>query len=108
MLKLIKMETKVKQLQQNVDQVDNSESSSKKELIKREDVKDSPFTIISLDGYHFGVLGDYRITEKTNDKKKLRQDLKKFTWNRLIQVMMILENQREKISQEVKLNTEKV
>lgn len=91
--------TKVKQLQPNADQVVKVESSKKEELIKREEQKDSPFTIITTEGFHFGVLGEYRITEKSNDIIKLRKELKKFTWNRLIQVIMILESQREKISQ---------
>ena len=79
---------------QNVKEADKKKSSS--ELVKREKVKDSPFEIISVDGYHFGSMGNYRITEKEKSIKKLRDDLKNITWNRIIQIVMILDDIREK------------
>ena len=91
------METKVKQLQTNVKE--GNHDSSNKEIVKREAVKDTPFTVITYEGYHFGVLGEHRITEKYNSKKELIKKLKAFTWNRVIQVLMILDNQKEKLAQ---------
>ena len=100
--------SKVKQLQPNAEQVLKEDYSKSKELIEREEIKDSPFTLISVDGLHFGAMGQHRITEKFRDKVALRKDLKKFTWNRLIQVMMILqdrfklfEEEKEKINQNI-------
>jgi hypothetical protein len=94
------MVTKVKQLQTNVEE-DKKDSS--REIVQREAVKDTPFTVISYEGYHFGVIGEHRITEKYNDKKVVIKKLKEFSWNRVIQVLMILDNQKEKLAQ-VKTN----
>jgi hypothetical protein len=94
------METKVKQLRTNVEE-DKNQSS--KEIVKREAVKDTPFTVISYEGYHFGVIGEHRITDRYNDKKVVVKKLKEFSWNRVIQVLMILDSQKEKLAQ-VKTN----
>ena len=74
------VDTKVKQLQTNVKEV-AKEGSSKEELIKRVQIKDSPFEVITQDGYSFGVMGNYRLTEKSNDAKEVAKELKKITWN---------------------------
>ena len=84
------VESKVRQLQVEAEEV-------KTEIIKRENVKDSPFEIISMDGYHFGVMGAYRLTEKSNSKKAIKKDLESITWNRLIQVMMVLNEVKDKV-----------
>jgi len=82
----------------NANGVSKKDSLSKnKELIKRVDVKNSPFTIITVNKKHFGVMGQYRITEESNSIKKIKDDLEKITWDRIIQVMMIL---NEKLDQE--------
>ncbi len=60
------------------------------ELVTKEEIKDSPFTVIGTDEGFFGCIGRYRITEPVEDKKALIKDLKKITWNRLTQVMLIL------------------
>ncbi len=72
----------------NVNQVDKENSSE--ELIAREKIENSPFEVISMEGYHFGVMGDYRLTEKSNDKEEIKKKLETITWNRIIQVLMIL------------------
>lgn len=90
------METlKQDELLTSVNEVDSNDSGT----VKRENVEDTPFIIISMEGYHFGVLGDYRVTEKDNDIEKIRAELKKITWNRLIQVIMILDNMKDKLEQ---------
>ena len=69
----------------------NAENTNKQEcLIEYEHIRDTPFTIVSKEEGHFGVMGKHQITETTEDKKKLRTELKKVTWNRLIQVIAIL------------------
>lgn len=60
------------------------------ELIKREDVAESPFTVITTEEGSFGVMGQYRITEPHKNKGKVIKELKKITWNRIIQVIMLL------------------
>ena len=83
----------VKELQQNVEEADKNGS-----LIERESIEDSPFTVISIEGYHFGVMGDYRITEKNNSKKEIIKELSKITWNRIIQIVMILDEVKGKLN----------
>lgn len=62
------------------------------ELISKKDVKDSPFTIVSMNETeeHFAVLGEYRITEKYKSIEKAEKEVVKITWNRIIQIMMIM------------------
>ena len=93
------VDTKVKQLQTNVKEV-AKEGSSKEELIKRVQIKDSPFEVITQDGYSFGVMGNYRLTEKSNDAKEAAKELKKITWNRVIQIVMILDEVKSKIKKQ--------
>lgn len=62
------------------------------ELITRTDVEDSPFVIIGKDNEYFGVMGKYRITEPEETKEEVLKKLQKITWNRIIQVIMILNN----------------
>ena len=63
-----------------------------KELITRKQVKDSPFEVIGITDKKefFAVLGEYRITEKFNSEKEAIKEVKGISWNRVIQVMMIL------------------
>ncbi len=62
------------------------------EMIKREDIKNTPFTIISLTdkNEHFAVMGEYRVTEVYKTKAKAKKEVEEITWNRIIQVVMIL------------------
>ncbi len=78
----------------NVDQVDNKELNS--ELVSKEEIKNSPFHVVTIDGESFGVMGDYRLTEKNRNKKEVIKQLKSVTWNRVIQVIMILEEIKNK------------
>ena len=87
-------ETKgLKQLQVNAEEVVSKDSS---ETIKREDVKDSPFTIITIEGKSFGTMGEYRLTEEGNIKE-IRKQLKTITWNRVIQVIMLLDEMKNNL-----------
>jgi len=72
--------------------IENMEVQTGEELIQRKDVKDTPFTIISKTdtNEHFAVIGEYRITEVYDSKNKVEKEVKKITWNRIVQVMMIL------------------
>jgi len=65
------------------------------ELVKREDVKDSPFTIVTTEEGSFLTMGKYRLSEP-GELEQIRKESKKITWNRLIQVMMLVgENMKE-------------
>ena len=80
----------------------NVEDPKEVSSVNREKVKDSPFEIISMEGYHFGVMGDYRITDKGNSKEEIKESLESITWNRLIQVIMILDELKEKHNDKLK------
>lgn len=70
----------------------NAETEIKQEsnLIERNNVENTPFQIVSLEGYHFGVMAKYRITEKYDTKEEVEQELKEITWNRIIQITALL------------------
>lgn len=71
--------------------IDNKDSSNKnEELVTREEIKDTPFHIIGTEEGFFGVVGKYRITEPNYNKKEIEKELKKITWNRIVQIMLIL------------------
>lgn len=73
----------------NVNKI-NSESGKGEEMIKRQNIKNSPFEIITIEKESFGVMGEYRITEKYKTIKKVKEELETITWNRIVQVIMIL------------------
>lgn len=71
------------------EKTDKQKSNS--ELIKRTEIKDTPFTMISLNkDKHFGVMGKYRITEDFKNEEECMNELEKISWNRIVQVMMLL------------------
>lgn len=82
--------------------VDKQDSSSKKEkeskkteLVTREEIPNSPFVVVGTeeaDGKmkYFGTIGKYRITEPSNNEREIIEELEEMTWNRIVQVMLIL------------------
>lgn len=71
--------------------IDSKESSSKnEELIKRKQIKDSPFSIITTEEGSFGCIGKYRITEPKETEEEIEKELSKMTWDRIVQVILIL------------------
>lgn len=69
------------------------------ELIKRRDVEDTPFTVITQEGKSFGVMGEYRITEPEEDPDVVYLELQGLSWNRITQVMMILLEKQEALKE---------
>ena len=90
----------------NAEEVHNKDSGTSKkettETIKREEIKDSPFHVITIKGESFGVMGDYRLTEKSRSTSKIKEDLEKITWNRIVQVIMLLDEVKTKINNKIK------
>lgn len=82
-------------------EIDNEDFSKNEELIKREDIKDSPFHLISTEKGHFVSVGEYRITELRETREQALDDIKDITWNRIVQIVLILMEQRQKIEQEI-------
>lgn len=70
-------------------ETDNLKSSNE-ELIKREEIEDTPFMVITTEGKSFGVMGRWRITEDKENEWQVKDELKKMTWNRITQVILLL------------------
>lgn len=78
----------------NVETQDKQNLNS--ELVERIDIENTPFTIIGIDGMFFGVMGKYRITDEAKTKKEIEKELQSMTWNRVVQViLLLLETQKE-------------
>ena len=91
--------TKVKQLQPNVKKIKKaSGKDKKKQLIKRTEIKDSPFTVVTVDGRSFGVMGKYRITEDSDSVREVKEQLEAITWNRIIQVVLLLDELKKDVN----------
>jgi hypothetical protein len=80
----------------NVVKANKDDYSKTEELVERYPVKNTPFTIITIEDENFGVMGEYRITESYKSRGECEDALVPFTWNRMIQVVMILEEIRKK------------
>ena len=93
------------ELNMNVEGMDSKKSGE--ELVKRERIDNSPFEVVTVDGYSFGAMGDYRVTEKCNSIEEVKEELSEITWNRVIQVVMILQEIKEKMSKLNKKNKKK-
>jgi hypothetical protein len=70
--------------------LEQGKKDSSKELIKREEIENTPFTIVTVNKESFGAMGEYRITEPRETAEEVREELKEINWNRIVQVMMIL------------------
>lgn len=68
--------------------VDKNEKSE--ELIKRKEMENSPFWIITVNNKSFGTLGQYKITEDYNTPEQVESTLKELTWNNIVKIMTII------------------
>jgi translation elongation factor P/translation initiation factor 5A len=94
--------TKVKQLQPNVKKSKKVSSKKSKQLIKKIDIKDSPFQVVTVDGRSFGVMGQYKVTEDSDSVREVKEKLEAITWNRIIQVVLLLDDIKNKVNKEEK------
>ena len=72
---------------------DSSNLSSKEEnteLITREQIDETPFTVIGTKEGFFGSIGKYRITEPVETAEEVKKELEVISWNRITQIMLIL------------------
>lgn len=58
--------------------------------ITRHDIKDSPFVIVGNEKGWVGTMGKYRITEPYDNKEDCEEELKEITWNRIVQIIIII------------------
>lgn len=73
---------------QNANGAYNSKLNS--EIIKFDEIKDSPFTIVQTKEGYFGAMANHRLTEFYDTKQEAKTNTLKITWNRIIQVMAII------------------
>ena len=81
----------------SAEEVNSKDSGDGNQTIERTEIKDSPFHVITIEGESFGVMGDYRLTEKAGNKKDVIKQLETITWNRVIQVVMLLDEIKGKL-----------
>ncbi len=68
--------------------------------LTRHDVDDSPFVVIGNDENGWvGTMGKYRITEEFKSVDECKEDLKEITWNRIVQVLVLI-NQINEVKDE--------
>lgn len=65
------------------------------ETVKRTELEDTPFIIVSMDGKHFGSMGNYKVTDFYDDFEKAKKATLKMTWSRVVQVCLILIKQEQ-------------
>ena len=71
------------------------------ELIKKDALEGTPFHVVTIGDESFGVMGEYRLTEKKSDRAEIIEELEVITWNRLVQVMMIMNEVKEKLTNKI-------
>ena len=62
-------------------------TDSKNSLIDIEVLENTPFGIVTIEEKSFGVIGQNRITEEYEDVEKLKEDLAKIDWNKIVNVV---------------------
>lgn len=74
------------------------DTNKNEELVTRTDVPGTPFTIIGIKNEYFGVMGQYRLTEPNTSKELIKAELTQITWDRLVQVIAIMIESRDKLN----------
>lgn len=99
-MKSIKSNTSTQSLENQDKENLNSKGT---ELVKRVELKDTPFMMVSVQDEntnevrHFGTMGKWRVTELYDKQSKVQTELEKVTWNRLMQVIGIVLDEREEV-----------
>lgn len=66
------------------------DDTKNEQMIKRTEIPNSPFVVITTEHGSFGTLGNYKLTEEFNTEKEAINATQAMTWNRLIQVMSLV------------------
>lgn len=82
----------MKQQEELLNTTDNKQS-------KFEPIEGTPFTIVTDEDKHFGIMGNHRLTEGYENIEECKKELLEINWNRLIQVMCVLISEDEKIKE---------
>lgn len=87
------MKATSKSTQQSAEETSKQNSNS--ELVKRTEVKETPFTVITTNEGSFVTLNKYRISEYMTTEEECEDWCHDMNWNKLITVMMILQELKE-------------
>lgn len=90
------METLTKVPTSNNVEEANKKGSLNSQTIERWQIPSTPFTVITIGEKNFGVCGEYRVTNDYESRAEVEKELKEVSWNRLIQVYMILDELKKK------------
>lgn len=60
------------------------------ELLEKEEVEGTPFTIVKNEELWYILLGKYRLTEGYEDKEEALKEANVINWNKILQVCIII------------------
>jgi len=60
------------------------------ELIKRHEIKDTPFTIIEIENKFFATMGQFRLTETYDTYQEAHDKITANTWNNITNLILTL------------------
>ena len=89
----IEKKSELEELNGIVNKKNNLDSNSKKgKIVNLKEIEKTPFSIYGEEEEKCVVLlGNYRLTEEMN-KKECKEWIKEITWNKIIQVIMVVQN----------------
>lgn len=98
------METQVNEQSGTSAKKTNNSNSGNTELVNTQEIEGTPFKLIKREkeGY-FLVMGEYRITQETDDKEKLIKLAKSLDWNFMVNVLSTMMEIRDKVKAEIDL-----
>ena len=94
------MKTKETEYNTTLDIVTN-ENTNLSEEIKIENIKNTPFSIITQGADHYGVIGTHRITEKYNDIEECKKEVTTISWDRITQVIWAVAEKYKEFNNEI-------
>ena len=60
------------------------------QIITRTEIINTPFVVIQTGGKHFGVMGEYKITEEFETHKEAEEAACSLNWKNLINIMIVI------------------
>lgn len=80
----------------------NVEEQNNKPSFEFENVEGSPFTIVKQEELYYGLIANHRITEAYTDIEELKEELLKFSWDRVTQVIWAVVEKFKHNEQQIK------
>lgn len=76
--------------------ITTQEHSEKTELIKRRQIENTPFMIVTTAEGSFGAMAEYRLTEPMQTEKEVEEYFKDITWDKIATLILILIEKQSK------------